>query len=151
MIPKRFEIATIFLLLAPLSAGFGLWLIFQAGILVGSNATNIITVAETGAGVFFFAVAFPFFSSLGVLASRDYSEAEKWLCWLGKLKPRMVEPRVESCQPRQVPSLCHVNSASSFHPSYSADSGNRRRQTVSSRSVLWSSGPSGTSTSLRQE
>jgi hypothetical protein len=90
MIPKRFEIATIFLLLAPLSAGFGLWLIFQAGILVGSNATNIITVAETGAGVFFFAVAFPlFFSSLGVLASRDYSEAEKWLHWLGKLKPRM--------------------------------------------------------------
>jgi hypothetical protein len=90
MIPKRFEIATVLLLLSPLSAGFGLWLVFRAGILVGSNATSMITVAETIVGVFFFVLAFPlFFLSLGLFASRDYSEAEKWLHWLGKLKPRM--------------------------------------------------------------
>src|SRR6266702_668008 len=53
MIPKRFEIPTVLLLLAPLSSGFGLWLIFLAGILVGSNAADVITVAETGVGVLF--------------------------------------------------------------------------------------------------
>ncbi len=90
MIPKRFEIASTLLLLAPLSAGFGLWLIFQAGILVGSNATSAITVAETVVGVLFFVLAFAFFfPSLGVFASRDYSESEKWLGWLGKLRPKM--------------------------------------------------------------
>ena len=90
MIPKRFEIATILLLSAPLSAGFGLWLIFRGGILVGSNSTNLTTLAESGVGVFFVAVAFPFyFSSLGVFASRDYSEAGKWFRWLGKLRPKM--------------------------------------------------------------
>jgi hypothetical protein len=90
MIPKRFEIAIILLLLAPLSAGFGLWLTFQAGILVGSNATNTITVAETLVGVLFFVLAFPFFfPSLGVFASRDNLEAKKWLRWLGKLRPKM--------------------------------------------------------------
>src|SRR5713226_242922 len=90
MIPKRFEIATVLLLLAPLSAGFGLWLIFQAGLLVGPNATSTITGAETVVGVFFFVLAFAFFfPSLGVFASRNYLEAEKWLCWLGKLRPKM--------------------------------------------------------------
>ncbi len=90
MIPKRFEIATVLLLLAPLIAGFGLWLIFQAGILVGSYETGLIAVPETTVGVFFFALAFPFFfASLGLFSSRDNSEAEKWLRWLGKLRPRM--------------------------------------------------------------
>ena len=90
MIPKRFEIATVLLLLAPLSSGFGLWLIFQAGILVGSNAADMITVAETGVGVLFFILGFPlFFTSTGVFASRDSLEAKKWVRWLGRLKPKI--------------------------------------------------------------
>jgi hypothetical protein len=90
MMPKRFETALVLLLLAPLSAGFGLWMIFQAGTLVGSNATSVITAAETAAGACFFILAFLlFFPSLGVFASRDNSEGEKWLRWLGKLRPRM--------------------------------------------------------------
>jgi hypothetical protein len=90
MIPRRFEIGTVLLLLAPLSADFGLWLIFQAGILVGSNPVGTITVVETGVGVFFFILGFPFFFlSLGMFASRDSSEAEKWLRWLGKMRPKM--------------------------------------------------------------
>jgi hypothetical protein len=91
MIRKRFEVATVLLLLAPLSASFGLWLIFQGSILIGSNVTSLVTVVETGVGVFFFVLAFPlFFPSLGVFASRNYSEAEKWLRWLGKLRPKMA-------------------------------------------------------------
>jgi hypothetical protein len=90
MIPKRFEIGTVLLLSAPLSSGFGLWLIFQAGILVGSNAVDMITVAKTGVGVFFFILGFPlFFTSIGAFASRDGSEAEKWVRWLGRLKPKI--------------------------------------------------------------
>src|SRR2546428_3080040 len=90
MIPRRFEIGTVLLLLAPLSASFGLWLIFQAGILVGSNTVGVITVAETGVGVFFFVLGFPFFFlSLGVFASRNYLEAAKWIRWLGILRPKM--------------------------------------------------------------
>ncbi len=90
MIPKRFEIATVLLLLSPLSSGFGLWLIFQAGILVGSNAVDMTTVAETGMGVFFFILGLPlFFTSIGVFASRDRLEAEKWVRWLGRLKPKI--------------------------------------------------------------
>src|SRR5438132_11894539 len=65
MIPKRFEIATVLLLLSPLSSGFGLWLIFQAGILLRSNGFDVITVAQTGVGVFFFILGFPlFFTSI---------------------------------------------------------------------------------------
>ena len=90
MIPKRFEIPTVLLLLAPLSSGFGLWLIFLAGILVGSNAADVITVAETGVGVLFFILGFPlFFTSIGVFASRDRLEAEEWVRWLGRLKPKI--------------------------------------------------------------
>jgi hypothetical protein len=90
MIPKRFEIATVLILLAPLSAGFGLWLIFQVGVLVGSNVMVVIALAETGLGVLFFILAFPlFFASIGVFASKDNLEAEKWVRWLGKLRPRM--------------------------------------------------------------
>ncbi|TMI18875.1 hypothetical protein E6H32_03950 [Candidatus Bathyarchaeota archaeon] len=90
MIPKRFEIATVLLLLAPLSSGFGLWLIFQAGILVGSNAADMITVAETGVGVLFFILGFPlFFTSIGVFASKESLEAQKWVHWLGRLNPKI--------------------------------------------------------------
>ncbi len=90
MIPKRFEIPTVLLLLAPLSSGFGLWLIFLAGILVGSNAADVITVAETGVGVLFFILGFPlFFTSIGAFASRDRLEAEEWVRWLGRLKPKI--------------------------------------------------------------
>src|SRR5216683_7896410 len=90
MMPKRFETATVLLLLAPLSSGFGLWLIFQAGILVGSNAADMITVAETGVGVLFFILGFPlFFTSTGVFASRDSLEAKKWVRWLGRLRPKI--------------------------------------------------------------
>jgi len=90
MIPKRFEIATVLLLLSPLLSGFGLWLIFQAGILLGSNAVDAITVAETVAGVFFFILGFPlFFTSIGVFASGDRLEAEKWVRWLGRFKPKI--------------------------------------------------------------
>jgi len=89
MIPKRFEIATVLILLSPLSGGFGLWVIFQAGILLGSNGTSVSTVVETSAGVFFFVLAFPlFFDSLGVLGSRNSLEAERWLSWLGRWRPR---------------------------------------------------------------
>jgi hypothetical protein len=74
------KIGTVLLLLAPLSAGFGLWLNFKVGILVGSNTVGMITVAETRVGVFFFSLGFPlFFLSLGIFASRNYLEAEKWL------------------------------------------------------------------------
>jgi hypothetical protein len=90
MIPRRFEIATVLILLAPLSAGFGLWLIFQMGVLVGSNLMVVIALAETGLGVLFLILAFPlFFASIGVLASNDNLEAEKWVRWLGKFRPRM--------------------------------------------------------------
>jgi hypothetical protein len=98
MIPKRFEIATVLLLLAPISSGFGLWLIFQASNLVGSNTVDMITVAETSVGVFFFILGFPlFFTSLGIFASRDHSEAEKWVRWLRRLKPK-----IENGDPSQV-------------------------------------------------
>src|SRR6266566_209774 len=90
MIPKRFEIATVLLLLSPLSSSFGLWLIFQAGILVGSNAADMITVAETSVGMFFFILGFPlFFTSIGVFASGDRLEAEKWVRWLGPFKSKI--------------------------------------------------------------
>ena len=90
MIPKRFEIASVLLLLAPLSSGLGLWLVFQAGIIVGSNSVDVITAAETGVGVFFFFLGFPlFFTAIGVFASRDRLEAEKWVRWLGRLKPKI--------------------------------------------------------------
>src|SRR5438132_12498409 len=90
MIPKRFEIPTVLLLLAPLSSGFGLWLIFLAGILVGSNAADVITVAETVVSVLFFMLGFPlFFTSIVVFASRDRLDAEECVCWLGRLKPKI--------------------------------------------------------------
>ena len=90
MIPKRSETATVLLLLAPLSSGFGLWLIFQAGILIGSSAVDVVTGAETGLGVCFFILGVPlFFTSIGVFASRDRLEAEKWVRWLGRLKPKI--------------------------------------------------------------
>jgi len=90
MIPKRFEIATVLLLLSPLSSGFGLWLIFQAGILVASNTADMITVAETGVGVLFFILGFPlFFTSIGVFESGNRLEAEKWVRWLGRFKPKI--------------------------------------------------------------
>src|SRR5713101_4387154 len=92
MTSKRFEIAAVLLLLAPLSSGFGLWLIFQASIVIDSNAISAITVTETGVGVFFFIVGFPlFFTSLGAFASRNNAESEKWLRWLGKLRPKMQD------------------------------------------------------------
>jgi hypothetical protein len=100
MIPKRFEIATVLLLLAPVSSGLGLWLIFQAGILVGPNAVDMINLAETGVGVSFFILGFPiFFTSIGVFASRDHLQPEKWVRWL-----RWLKPKIENGDPSQVAS-----------------------------------------------
>jgi hypothetical protein len=48
------------------------------------------------------------------------------------------EPRSESSQPRQGSGLRNGHFAGDFDPGYSFDSGNWRRQTVSSNPVLWS-------------
>jgi hypothetical protein len=89
MIPKQFETATILLLLAPVSAGFGLWMVFESAI-SGGNASPV-SLVETSVGVLFFAVAFPmFFSSLGAFSSKSSSGAERWLRWLGRLKPKLA-------------------------------------------------------------
>jgi hypothetical protein len=89
MIPKQFETATILLLLAPVSAGFGLWMVFESGMLRGV-ATSPVSLVETSVGLLFFAAAIPmYFSSLGAFASTSASGAEKWLRWLGKLRPKL--------------------------------------------------------------
>ncbi len=89
MIQERFKKATVLVLFAPLCAGVGSWLIFQAHLVVEPNPITAIAVIETGVGAFIFCLAFLFFfSSLGVFGSRNNQEAEKWVLWLGRWKPR---------------------------------------------------------------
>jgi hypothetical protein len=96
----RFKTIALLLLLSPVSAGLGLWLIFQGQILFGSTSISVITIAETALGIVLFALAVPmFFSSLGGFGSKNGAEAERWLRWMGRLKPRLPKGSPELTNP----------------------------------------------------
>ena len=87
---SRFQKASVLILLTPVSAGLGSWLIFQGQILPGPAPISNTAIVETGVGILLVALALPlFFSSLGVFASRNDEEADRWLRWLGRLKPTL--------------------------------------------------------------
>jgi hypothetical protein len=97
----RFKMASLFQLLAPLSWGFGLWLIFLSLDIKGSACLSCfpgvgaeilnspIAIAETAVGGFFFFTGIMLFIfSLGMIASKNNVQAQKWLSWLGRWRPR---------------------------------------------------------------
>jgi hypothetical protein len=89
MTPNWFNTAAIVLLVVPIFGGVGLWLVFQGQILLGRGTLSTAAAAETMSGVILFALAIPlFFSSLGLFAARSEAEAERWLSWLGRLRPK---------------------------------------------------------------
>ena len=98
--PDRFKIASLLQLLAPLSWGFGLWLIFLSLDIKGSACftcfpgvgaeilTSPIAIAQTAVGLFFFFMGMTLFIiSLGVISSKNNVQAYKWLSWLGRWRP----------------------------------------------------------------
>jgi hypothetical protein len=93
--------ASLFQFLAPLSWGFGLWLFFLSLDIKGSACLSCfpgvgaeilnspIAIAETVVGGFFFFMGIMLFIfSLGMIASKNNVQAQKWLSWLGKWRPR---------------------------------------------------------------
>jgi hypothetical protein len=97
---NRFKTFVLLLLLSPVSAGLGLWLIFQGQTLFGSTSINPITIAETWLGIALFALAVPLsFSSLRGLGSKNGAEAERWLRWMGVLKPRFPNASPDIARP----------------------------------------------------
>src|SRR2546426_4226243 len=95
MLLKRLWTATIFLLVVPISASLASWLILDAKIVAGQATFTGIT--ETGAAVslFVFGVLL-FFSSLGIFASKNNVDAEKWVRWLRGWRPRWQQGRETS-------------------------------------------------------
>src|SRR3989442_5060370 len=105
--PDRFKIASILQLLAPLSWGFGSWLLFLGLDIKGSAClscflgvgaeivTSPIAIAQTAVGAFlFFMGIMLFIFSLGMIASKNNVQAQKWFRWLGRWKPKwQVEQR----------------------------------------------------------
>src|SRR5712692_2946037 len=99
--PDRFKIASLLQLLAPLSWGFGSWLLFLGLDIKGSACLSCfpgvgavilsspIAIAQTALGAFlFFMGIMLFISSLGMIASKNNVQAQKWLSWLGRWRPR---------------------------------------------------------------
>jgi hypothetical protein len=99
--PDRFKIASLLQLLAPLSWGFGSWLLFLGLDIKGSAClscflgvgaeivTSPIAIAQTAVGAFlFFMGIMLFIFSLGMIASRNDVKAQKWFRWLGRWRPR---------------------------------------------------------------
>jgi len=100
-IPNRFNIAILFLSLAPIAGGFGLWLIFpvlsptgSACVLcspsIGINLSSApIDLAQASIGTLFFLLGVVLFvSSLGLFASENDVQATRWVRWLGRLRPK---------------------------------------------------------------
>jgi len=97
----RFKMASLFQLLSPSSWGFGLWLIFLSLDIKGSACLSCfpgvgaeifnspIAIAQTAVGGFFFFMGIMLFIfSLGMIASKNNVQAQKWLSWLGRWRPR---------------------------------------------------------------
>jgi hypothetical protein len=106
-IPNRFKVAILFLSLAPVAGGFGLWLIFPVLILTGnacvlcspsigfdlSSAPIGLVQASIGA-VFFLLGVLLFVSSLGLFASKNDVQATRWVRWLRRLKPKIRDQTI---------------------------------------------------------
>ena len=110
--PDRFKIASLLQLLAPLSWGFGLWLIFLGLDIKGSAClscflgigaeilTSPIVIAQTAVGAFFFFIGMMLFIlSLGMFASKNNLQAQKWLSWLGRWRPRWLTEQHQIIRP----------------------------------------------------
>src|SRR5436309_4104234 len=98
--PDRLKVASLFQLLAPVSWGFGSWLLFLGLDITGSAclscfpavgaeiSTSPIAIAQTAIGTFlFFMGIMLFISTLVVLALKNDVQAQKWLRWLGRWRP----------------------------------------------------------------
>ena len=98
---SRFKTASLLQLLAPVSWSFGLWLLFLGLDIQGSACltcfpgigaeilTSPVAIAQTAVGAFFFFLGVMLFiCSLGMIASRDNGQAQKWLRWLGRWRPK---------------------------------------------------------------
>src|SRR5712664_3910636 len=101
-IPYRFKVAIVFLSLAPVAGGFGLWLIFpvlsptgNACVLcspsIGFDLSSAsIGLAQASIGVFFSLLGVLLVvSSLALFASKNNAQAMRWVRWLGRLRPMM--------------------------------------------------------------
>jgi nicotinamide riboside transporter PnuC len=106
-IPNRFKVAILFLSLAPVAGGFGLWLIFPVLILTGNAcvlcspsigfdlSSAPIGLAQASIGtVFFLSGVLLLVSSLGLFASRNDVEATRWVRWLRRLKPKIRDQTI---------------------------------------------------------
>src|SRR5438093_2043332 len=106
-IPNRCKVAILFLSLAPVAGGFGLWLIFPVLILTGNAcvlcspsigfdlSSAPIGLAQASIGtVFFLSSVLLFVSSLGLFASKNDVEATRWVRWLRRLKPKMRDQTI---------------------------------------------------------
>src|SRR5256886_17477338 len=101
-IPNCFTVALLFLSLAAVAGGFGLWLIFPMLSLTGtacvlcspsiginfSSAPIGLAWASIGTVFFLFGVLL-FVSSLGLFASKNNVQATRWVRWLGRLRPKI--------------------------------------------------------------
>ena len=95
------RVRTEFLLqvLAPVSWGFGLWLLFLSLTIKGTACVSCsggisievggspISVFESGLGAFFSTGMALFVISLAIVSAKTNSGAARWLRWLGKWKP----------------------------------------------------------------
>jgi hypothetical protein len=106
-IPNRFKVAILFLSLAPVAGGFGLWLIFpvlspigNACVLCSPSIGFDLSLAPIGLAqasigtVFFLLGVLLFVSSLGLFASKNNAQAMRWVRWLGRLRPKMRDQTI---------------------------------------------------------
>ena len=104
---RQYKIASLLLLLAPLSGAFGLWLIFPALRITGNaclscsptiafaTVTSASLAVQIVTGAMFLLVSVLFFvSSLGMFGSKDTVRAQRWIRWLGRLRPSMGSHRL---------------------------------------------------------
>src|SRR6267143_1862828 len=104
---EKFQIvsrwAILFLSLAPVAGGFGLWLIFPVLIITGTAcvlcspsiafdlSSPPIGLAQASIGtVFFLLGVLLFVSSLGLFASKNNVQATRWVRWLSRLNQRCM-------------------------------------------------------------
>ncbi|HEX9197429.1 MAG TPA: hypothetical protein VF906_06500 [Candidatus Bathyarchaeia archaeon] len=93
---------------APLSWSFGLWLIYPTLNVTGnaclscflqisaSMTTSATAIALAASGTLFFLTGIMLFvSGLGLLASNNNAQAERWLHWLGPWRPKWSDKHQE--------------------------------------------------------
>ena len=112
--PKWYQSAILLQILAPLSWGFGLWLIFLSAQIGGSGCLTCLSqlgiridntpraITETAVGsVFVFAGLLFFLSSVGLLASNNGGQAGRWLRWMGRCRPKWSGQSQDSISPEK--------------------------------------------------